>query len=381
MLRYSIILPLFAAISSPAMAQMPTYESSAPIAYLMDMSSGAILFKRDENRQIPPASMAKMMTVYVAFDMIKKGEIKADDKFTMSDETWRKWNNQGSTMFLAAGSQISVRDLLHGIITLSGNDACVVLAEGIAGTEEAFAQLMTKKAKELGMTKSRFGNSNGWPDEGKTLVTAHDLAILAQRSIGDFPQLYKEYYGVDSYKWNGITQPNRNPLIGKVSGADGLKTGHTEEAGYGFTGSAVKNGRRLIMVVAGLDSYNGRIDRSVKLINWGFNAFTSEPLFKKGTVIGNAQVQNASVNNVALVAPDNLAVTIPKIADASKLTMAINYAGPVKAPFKKGDIIAHLQITGEGLTPYNIPLAAAESVDEAGIFGRIWAGFKSIFGA
>ena len=212
----------FIALSSVVVAA-PRFETDAPIAYMTDLSSGAVLFEKNADKQIPPASMAKMMTVYVAFDLIQKGKLKLDDKFRVNEETWKKWNNQGSTMFLGVGDQVSVRELLHGIVTLSGNDACVVLAEGIAGTEPAFVGLMNKRAKELGMLNSRFGNSNGWPDEGVTVVTARDLATLGSATVNNFPKLYDAFYGQDAFEWNGITQSNRNPLMGKVAGADGLK--------------------------------------------------------------------------------------------------------------------------------------------------------------
>ena len=213
-------------------------------------------------------------------------------------------------MFLSPGEQVSVENLLHGIVTLSGNDASVVLAECIAGTEEAFANVMNENGKRLGLTNSQFGNSNGWPDEGRTYVTARDLATLARAEIENHPQLYKKFYSQTSFTWGktlgsgaDITQANRNPLLGRVPGADGLKTGHTDEAGYGFTGSAEQNGRRLVMVIAGLDSFNQRIEESVRLMQWGFNAWQTKPLYKAGAAVGSAKVQLGGDGEVALVAP------------------------------------------------------------------------------
>lgn len=370
-------LPLLA-VSSAVLAA-PTFDTSAPIAYMVDLSSGAVLMEKDADRKIPPASMAKMMTVYVAFDLIQSGKLKLDDKFRVNEETWKKWNNQGSTMFLGVGDQVSVSDLLHGIVTLSGNDACVVLAEGVAGTEDAFVTLMNKRAKELGMSNSRFGNSNGWPDEGRTVVTARDLGRLGAATASKFPKLYKQFYGQDAFSWNGITQPNRNPLIGKVTGADGLKTGHTEEAGYGFTGSAEQQGRRIVSVLAGLGSYNSRIEESVKFMNWGFNAWETKALFKKGAKIQQARVQLGDSSTVTLVAPKDLFVTLPKASDG-KYTMAVRYDGPIKAPIKQGQEVASLVITTADAGEQIVPLAAGETIDEAGFFDRVWAGFKSIFG-
>ena len=238
---------------------------------------------------MPPASMAKMMTVYVAFEMIKSGELKLTQKFPVRPETWRAWHSQGSTMFLGVGEEPSVDDLLKGIVTLSGNDACVVLAEGISGTESAFTDRMNRAAATLGLTNSHFGTSNGWPDNGATYVTARDLAKLATATIQNHPDLYKRFYSLRSFTWGKtlggakpIDQANRDPLLGRVTGADGLKTGHTEEAGYGFTGSAEQNGRRLVMVAAGFGTYGQRAEESVKFMEWGFRAWQAKPVAREG---------------------------------------------------------------------------------------------------
>ncbi|WP_294124004.1 D-alanyl-D-alanine carboxypeptidase family protein, partial [Sphingomonas sp.] len=257
------------ALASAAPAKAPPFDTPAKVAYLIDLSSGAVLLSKNADQRMPPASMAKMMTTNVAFELIKKGDLKLDKMCTVRPETWQKWHGPaaGSTMFLSPGEQVSVENLLKGIITLSGNDASVVLAECIGGTEPAFADRMNENAKRLGLTNSHFGNSNGWPDEGVTYVSARDLATLARAEIENYPDLYGKFYSLTQFTWgktlgsgNDITQANRNPLLGRVPGADGLKTGHTDEAGYGFTGSAEQSGRRLIMVVAGLDSFNQRIE-------------------------------------------------------------------------------------------------------------------------
>ncbi|AHE54059.1 hypothetical protein NX02_11750 [Sphingomonas sanxanigenens DSM 19645 = NX02] len=376
-------------MSLPASAAAPPYESTAQVAFLKDLSSGAVLYAKDADRRMPPASMAKMMTVYVVFDMIKKGELKEDRLMHVRPETRKRWHGPaaGSTMFLSVDEDVSVQNLLHGIVTLSGNDACVVLAEGISGTEEAFVARMNEAAKKIGLANSHFGTSNGWPDEGRTYVTARDLATLAQRTIEDFPQLYKKYYSQTHFTWGktlgsgqDITQMNRDPLLGKVQGADGLKTGHTEEAGYGFTGSAEQNGRRLVMVVAGLDSYNGRATESVRFIEWGFRAWASKPLFKQGAAVETVEVQQGAEDQVGLVAPRNLAVTLPGGA-ASNMQVKVVYQGPVKAPIKKGQHIADLVVTTPDTPPQIMPLVAAADVEEAGFFGRAWAGLLSLFGA
>jgi D-alanyl-D-alanine carboxypeptidase (penicillin-binding protein 5/6) len=376
-------------LAIPASAAAPPFDTPAPIAYLLDLSSGAILFSKDADRRIPPASMAKMMTTHIAFHLIKQGKLKLDQMCTVRPETWQQWHGPaaGSTMFLSPGEQVSVRNLLHGIVTLSGNDASVVLAECIAGTEPAFAAQMTAEAKRLGMTNSQFGNSNGWPDEGKTFTTARDLAILARASIEEVPDLYRQFYSQTQFTWgktmgggNPITQGNRNPLLGRVRGADGLKTGHTDEAGYGFTGSAIQDGRRLIMVIAGLSSFNQRIEESVKFMSWGFNAWKTQPLFPQGKRVGEAKVQLGDSGSVGLVAPQNLAVTLPAgLVTGGNLRVKIVYQGPIKAPIAKGQHVADLVVETGDTTPQVMPLVAEKAVDEAGFFGRIWAGLTSFF--
>ncbi|HKR16244.1 D-alanyl-D-alanine carboxypeptidase family protein [Rhizorhapis sp.] len=373
--------------ATPVAAAAPPYNTEAPIAYMQDLSSGAVLYSKNADHRMPPASMAKMMTTHIAFRLIQRGELKLDQKFVVRPETWKQWHGPqaGSTMFLSPGEEVSVENLLHGIVTLSGNDACVVLAEGIAGTEQAFVALMNEEAKRLGMSNSHFGNSNGWPDEGITYTTAKDLTRLARATVEETPDLYKQFYGTREFTWGktmggaAITQGNRNPLLGRVEGADGLKTGHTEEAGYGFTGSAEQNGRRLIMVVAGLDSFSGRIAESVRFMDWGFRAWKAQPLFKKGQEVEKAPVQLGSESEVGLVAPKNLAVTLPRGASAN-MTVKLVYDGPIKAPIKKGDKIAQLVVSTPDTAPQVMPLVAANDVEEAGIFGRLWNGFMSLFG-
>jgi D-alanyl-D-alanine carboxypeptidase (penicillin-binding protein 5/6) len=375
------------ALSLPAQAAAPPFETPAPVAFMKDLSSGAVLYAKDADRRIPPASMAKMMTTHLAFHLIKQGDVKLAQMCEVRPETWRQWHGPqaGSTMFLSAGERVSVENLLHGIVTLSGNDASVVLAECIAGTEQAFAARMTEEAKRLGMTNSRFGNSNGWPDEGYTFTTARDLATLAAATIQETPDLYKAFYQKQSFTWGRtlggnqpITQGNRNPLLGKVAGADGLKTGHTSEAGYGFTGSAEQNGRRLVMVVAGLSSYNQRIDESVKFMNWGFRAWKAQPLFAKGETVGKAMVQLGGEDEVVLVAPRDLAVTLPA-GIGGNMRVKIAYQGPLKAPIRQGQHVANLVVQTGDTPPQSMPLVAAAAVDEAGFFGRMWAGIASLF--
>jgi D-alanyl-D-alanine carboxypeptidase (penicillin-binding protein 5/6) len=390
---YAVALLATISVATSSFAAVPPLETTAQVGFMQDMNSGAILFSKDPDRRMPPASLAKMMTVYVAFSLIKSGDLKLDTKFTMSPETWKKWHSQGSTMFIAAGEQVSVADLLSGIITLSGNDACIVLAEGIAGTEPAFVNLMNQQRQRLGMTNSNFGTANGWPDNGVTYVTARDLATLAEATIRDYPDLYKQFYSKPNFAWGktmggtNISQDNRDPILGKVPGADGLKTGHTDEAGYGFTGSAEQNGRRIVMVVAGFPSWNARANESVAMMNWGFSSWRLKSLFAKGKRIDTAEVQGGSSSTVGLVAPTDLAVTVPlgmggilgAKAGGDAPPMKVVYDGPIKAPIKAGQHIADLVVSPPGQAPQTLALVAESDVSEAGFFGRIWASIKALF--
>lgn len=378
-----------ALIAAAAPAAAPPFETPAKVAYLVDLSSGAVLLAKNADQRMPPASMAKMMTTNVAFELIRRGDLALGKMCIVRPETWRKWHGPaaGSTMFLSPNEQVSVENLLHGIVTLSGNDASVVLAECIAGTEEAFANVMNDNAKRLGLTNSHFGNANGWPDEGRTYVSARDLATLARAEIENYPDLYKKFYSQTQFTWGktlgsgtAITQANRNPLLGRVPGADGLKTGHTEEAGYGFTGSAEQNGRRLVMVIAGLDSSNQRIEESVRLMQWGFNAWQTKPLYKAGETIGRAKVQLGSDSAVPLVTPRAYSVTMPAGVLSKIVSTRIRYQGPIAAPIKKGDHVADLVVTTSDSGEQVMPLVAGEDVAKAGFFGRAWIGLKQLLG-
>ncbi|MFC3713652.1 D-alanyl-D-alanine carboxypeptidase family protein [Sphingoaurantiacus capsulatus] len=380
-------LPLLALLVAavPAVAQ-PTHQTVAPFAYMKDLSSGQVLYSKGADQRIPPASMGKMMTVYVVFDLIKKGEVKLDQKIRVRPETWQQWHGPkaGSTMFLSANEEVSVEDLLHGIVTLSGNDACVVLAEGLAGTEPAFAQMMNQVAKRIGLKGSNFANSNGWPDDME-YVTARDLAVIGERTILDFPNLYKKFYGQPSFTWGKtlgsgapITQGNRNPILGRVRGADGLKTGHTEAAGYGFTGSAVQDGRRLVMVLGGLNSMNERVKESVAFMEWGFGAWKAQPLAKAGTVIETAEVHLGDKATVGLTAPRDYSMTVPRLG-GGEVKVKVVYNGPIRAPIAKGQRVAELQVSRPGMPTATLPLVAAEAVGEAGPFGRLSSNFRNLF--
>ncbi|MEA3039340.1 MAG: hypothetical protein QOE79_1853 [Sphingomonadales bacterium] len=383
-----LFLSSAAALALPAMAAAPPFDTPARVAFMIDLSSGAVLYDKNGDVRMPPASMAKMMTVHIAFNMIKRGDHKMGEICQVRPETWQRWHGPaaGSTMFLSPGEQVSVENLLHGIVTLSGNDASVVLAECFAGTEPAWAALMNQEAQRLGMTNSHFGNSNGWPDEGVTYTTARDLARLAEATIRTTPDLYKQFYTQTEFTWGKtlgggkpITQENRNPLLGHIPGADGLKTGHTDEAGYGFTGSAVQNGRRIIMVVAGLATYGLRAEESVKFMDWGFRAWKSQPLFAAGRKVADAKVQLGGDSTVPLVAPRDLAVTLPAGA-AANVQVKVVYDGPIKAPIAQGQHIADLVVSTPDTPPQTMPLVAGAAVGKAGFLGRIWLGLTSLFG-
>ena len=376
-------------LAGAAPAAAPQFDTPAKYAYLIDLSSGATLYAKNPDARMPPASMAKMMTTDVAFELIDSKQLPLSKMCTVRPETWQKWHGPqaGSTMFLSPNEQVSVENLLHGIVTLSGNDASVVLAECIAGTEQAFTDQMNALAKKIGMTNSHFGTANGWPDNGVTYVSARDLATLARYEIENHYGLYKKFYSQPSFTWGktmgagqDITQANRNPILGVVPGADGLKTGHTDEAGYGFTGSAEQNGRRLIEVLAGLPSWNDRVVQSRRLIEWGFNAWQAKPLFQSGAKVGTAQVQLGSDDEVALVAPRNLAVTVPAGLASGSVKTQIRYEGPLVAPIKKGQEVAQLVVSTGDTPPQIVPLVAGEDVGRAGFFGRAWIGLKQLFG-
>lgn len=384
-MRLAPVALIATVLAAPAMAQAPAYDTAAPIAFLKDMQTGRVLFAKNADQRMPPASMGKMMSVYVAFKLIKAGEANLQQPILVRPETWTKWNNQGSTMFLSVNEQVSVENLLHGIVTLSGNDACVVLAEGLGGTEANYVALMNREAARLGLKGSHFANTNGWPDPGE-YVTARDLATIAEATMRDFPDLYARFYQKDGFTWGktmgegqAITQGNRNPLLGKVLGADGLKTGHTEEAGYGFTGSAIQNGRRLVMVVAGLKSFGERASSSVDFMNWGFAAWQNVPLGKKGQVMGKVAIADAADASIDAVAGKDLFVTLPRGFGMERKTRVEALPG-LTAPLKAGALVGNLVVTMPGQQPVKAPLITPVAIEEANVFRRAWNWVMGFFG-
>lgn len=366
-----LCVPPFEALASPGNI------TTAPVAYVVDMGSGIVLLDKAADRPIAPASMTKMMTAYVAFDHIERGKLRESDKFRVKAATWKKWQNRGSSMFLKPGQDIPVRDLISGMITISGNDAALVLAESVAGSEARFTKHMNATATRLGMTSSHFATVNGWPDGGKTMTTARDLAVLSARTISDFPTLYDAYYGQQSFRWNNITQPNRNPLLGVTSGADGLKTGHTNDAGYCFAGSAKQKGRRVVIVLAGLGSSKARAAESRRLMQWAFDAWRIDRLFRANKTVATLPVQLGNRRTLTVVARQPLALAL-SIEDSRNYQLVVRYKGPLKAPIKRGTQIALLVAKFQDGTERTMPLYAATSVDRAGFFVRALNGLREL---
>ncbi len=348
--------------------------SAAPIALLVNANTGQTLFAREADRRFVPASITKVMTAYLAFEWLEDGRLQLGQGMRVRPATFREWHRRGSTMFLPHDAHVSVDQLLHGIVTVSGNDASVVLAEGAAGSLPAWLRGMNAAAGELGMDDSHFGTPNGWPDEGTTFTTARDLATLAEALVAKHPARYEHFFGRESYRFNGITQQNHDPLIGVVRGADGLKTGFTNEAGYGFLGSAERDGQRLIVVVAGSDTPRARAEAARSLIEWGFQAFNNLQLFGVEDVVGTAMVQQGAELNVPL-RPSVPVVLNYRGQRPPSYRLTIQYEGPVRAPVRAGDRIATLQVEIDGERIGNVPLLAGKSVSEASWIDRLRNGF------
>ncbi|MEJ2435106.1 MAG: D-alanyl-D-alanine carboxypeptidase [Pseudolabrys sp.] len=341
----------------------------APHAILIEAKSGSILYERDADTLIPPASLAKLMTAEYVFHLLKIGKILLTDKYTVSEHAWRTGGapSHTSTMFAAIHSKVPVDDLIHGMIIQSANDACIVLAEAIAGNERAFATELTRRAREIGLEKSTFANSNGLPNPNER-VTTRELAKLARHIILTYPEYYP-IFAQPSFTWNKIFQKNRNPLLGSVEGADGLKTGYTKNAGYGLVGSAVQNGLRLIVVVNGEKTAKERAYEGKKLLQWGFNNFEQRTLFADNQTIGSAKVYGGADGYVPLKADGAVKVMVPKNGDR-RLVARIVYTGPVPAPVKKGQPVGNLKVWRGDNVVLQTPLHAAGSVDVGSLPGR-----------
>ena len=354
-------------------AQAFQFKTPAKHAIMVEGATGAVLFEHEADVQMPPSSMSKLMTIYLTFERLRDGNILLDDKFEVSETVWRKWRLQGSTMFLKAGQKVTVHDLLMGVVVQSGNDACAVLAEGLAGSEEAFVYWSNEKAKELGMNNSHFTNVNGWPDEDH-YMSSRDLAILSQKLVTDFPEYYP-MFKEKKFTFNDISQTNRNPLLYSMPAADGLKTGHTEAAGYGLVASAVENGRRLILVVNGLKSNRARAREAERLLRHGFRDFSVYPLFKAGDVVDFANVWLGKNGKVPLIIEDDVVLSISR-QDRRKMKAKIIYTGPIPAPIVKGQPIAILEISAKDMKTVEFPLVAGADISKLGGISRLKAAFN-----
>jgi len=370
-----LLLLLAVLISAPRPAA--AIETLAREAILVDATTGAVLFEKNPDTPMPPASMSKIMTAYLLFTKLRDGKVKLDDTLPVSEHAWRTGGcvSEGSTMCLKLGERAKVEDLIRGIIVQSGNDACIVVAEGVSGSEEAYVAEMNKLAKEIGLKDSVFKNTTGLPAEGH-VMTVRDLTILAQRLIADFPEYYP-IYSEKSFTYNGITQGNRNPLLYKNIGADGLKTGHTKAAGYGLTASAKQGDRRLILVVTGLASMQARAEESERLMDYGFRTFENVTLVKAGETVETAQVWLGAAETVPLQSPTDIVITAPRQGLAD-MKMTVAYDGPVPAPIAKGAKIGSLTVTAPGIPPVSYPLEAGADVAELGFFGRAMAALGSL---
>lgn len=366
---FLVLGALALAALAPDGARAQTFQSNAPTAILMDADSHGVLYEKNADELTAPASMAKTMTAEVVFNEIKSGRLSFDSTFTISENAWRKGGagSGGSSMFAQVHSTIRLEDLLRGLAVQSGNDAAIALAEGIAGTEENFAKMMNERARVIGLTHSTFRNATGYghPDQK---VTVRDLAKLALHIIETYPDLYK-LFGEREFTWNKIRQLNRNPLLAMDIGADGLKTGNIDESGFGLIGSAVQNGQRLIVVVNGLKTARDRANESRKLLDWGFRAFESRELFTEGQVVGEAQVFGGSQRSLPLVSMKPIRVLVPR-GDSERVTARILYTGPLKAPIRKGDEVARLQVNRGEMQALELPLYANEDIQEGTLSQR-----------
>ncbi|MDO5641790.1 MAG: D-alanyl-D-alanine carboxypeptidase family protein [Paracoccus sp. (in: a-proteobacteria)] len=354
------------ALLAPLQAQ--AFDTKAPSAWVYDVGTGTVLLAKNADEPQPPASMSKLMTLYMLFEAVQEGRLQLDTRLPVSTKARQM---KGSTMFLNERDRPTVEELIEGIIVLSGNDACVVVAEGLAGSEEAFARQMNDRARALGMTQSHFVNASGWPAPGH-VMSMHDLGILAEHLIEDFPALYK-YFAETEFAFDNrapANRFNRNPLLKLGIGADGLKTGHTQEAGYGLVGSAVQGGRRVIFVVSGLESERARAEESERIVAWAFRDFTMKEVVPEGETVASLPVWLGSKSQVALTTRNGLNVLMPVGAEAGVTAEAV-FTGPIEAPVQKGTQLGVLEIQIPGVGPANVPLVAAEDITAAGFAGRL----------
>ncbi len=355
------------------------FETAAKNAILMDFDTGTYIYTKNHQEPMAPASMSKLMTVYILFAQLKSGLLSLDDEFTVSENAWRKGGaaSGGSTMFLKIGESVKIDDLLRGIIVQSGNDACIVAAENISGSEEDFAKLMNETAQKIGLKNSVFANSTGLPDENQRM-SAEDLAVLARAIIKEYPEYY-HIFQEKEFVHNGIKQGNRNPLLYSMSGADGLKTGHTEEAGFCLTGSAVRGDRRLIEVVGGLSSNKERSEESEKLMSYGFREFKNYKIFSKGDVVDQLKVWYGVNKTVDMVVFEDVILTLQK-NQVKDYHVKVVYNEPLHAPVKKGTVIGAAHLISPSGEVQTVKLIAAQDVARIGIFRKMIENLKYYLG-
>jgi D-alanyl-D-alanine carboxypeptidase (penicillin-binding protein 5/6) len=361
---------------APAEAQnAPPLDVAARQAILVDNATGAVLFAKDADTPMPTSSMSKMMTMYVVFDALKSGKLQMDGKIPVSE---RAWKQEGSRMFLNVGEQAKVEDLIRGVIVQSGNDAAVALAEALgSGSESAFADIMNVKAKALGLTNSHFMNATGLPDP-QHYSTARDLATLAVALQRDFPEYY-HYFSEITFTYNSIEQGNRNPLLYRNMNVDGLKTGHTDVGGFGLTASSVRDGRRMVLVLNGMEDMQARADESAKVLDYGYREFGLYPIVKAGAVMANPSVWLGDRQNIEIVAAEDAAITLPRAARPG-LRAVVTFDQPIPAPILKGDRVGELTISAPGMESKVVPLVASNDVDQVGFFTRVVEKLGVIFG-
>jgi serine-type D-Ala-D-Ala carboxypeptidase (penicillin-binding protein 5/6) len=371
----ALAVPASALAANPA---EPPEVSRVPVSMLVDLGSGEVLVSRRADVSFLPASVTKVMTAYVAFEEIAAGRLSLDRTIVVPPEISREWFAKGTSMYLKPEQMVPVDALLHGIMTASANDAAMVLAQGYAGSVDTWSLMMNDAARRLGMTHSHYNTPNGWMDEGQTFVSARDLVRLADAMTMRYPALYKHFSGQKTYRWESVSMRSHDPTVGVIPGADGIKTGYTREAGYNFLGSAVRDGRRLVMVLAGARTHFDRDAAAKALLEWGFTQWRAYPLFAKGAMVVRARVQDGSSATVPLVANRALYATVPRYA-RSQVRLKVRYRGPLVAPIVKGARVADLEVGVDGVESSRIPLYAAEDVPVAGVLARLRNGLMNLF--
>lgn len=368
---FVLVATVFFCFAGPVTARADiSISTPASHAVLFDTSTGAVLLEKNADDRMPTSSMSKVMTMYAVFDALKNGRIDMDDTMRVSEKAWRKG---GSKMFVEVGHEVKVRDLIQGVVIQSGNDATIVLAEGLAGSEDVFAQSITRMAQDMGMENSNFVNASGWPDENH-YSTPRDLAILAYRMTNDFPEYY-QYFSQREFTYNDIRQPNRNPLLYRNMGVDGIKTGHTNAAGYGLMASAEREGRRLILVVNGLDSEQQRATESARLLEWGFNSFENKQLFDAGEIVAETDVVFGQVPTVSMIIKEDVISSIYK-PKRNDLEVTVEYKEPLQAPVMKDSKIGQVKIQAPGMAPETYDLYAQHDVIALGLIPKTMAKLK-----